>query len=127
MTIQQAIDNARALTGQVVDNATLVRWLSQLDGQLALTLYRAETWDPYDPTNDLTKELLVPFPWDEPYVAHLAAMTYFAAGEYGRYENARAMSERTLAEFRAYMQRTQARRCAPGFPLPTSEEGGGYA
>lgn len=121
MTIQQAINNAKALTGQVVENATQVRWLSQLDGQLALTFYRAESWDPYDPTDDLTTTLLVPFPWDELYVTHLAAMTYFTNGEYDRYENERTMSEKTLADFRAYMQRTQARPCTPGFPLPNNE------
>ena len=118
MTIAEAIAHAQALTGQVVDNATYVRWLSELDGQLALTLYRAEAWTPYDPVDDLTKRLLVPFPWDGLYVNHLAAMTYFTNGEYDRYENERVMCETILAEFRAYMQRTKARRCEPGFPLP---------
>ena len=121
MTIQQAINNAKALTGQVVDDATLVRWLSELDGQLALTLYRAAAWAPYDPVDDLTKTLLVPFPRDGLYASHLAAMTGFTNGEYDRYENARTMSERTLAAFRAYMQRTKANPCAPGFPLPGDE------
>lgn len=121
MKISDAISNAQALTGQVVDNATLVRWLSELDGQLALTFYRAEEWEPYDPTTDQTTALLVPFPWDGLYVNHLAAMTYFTNGEYDRYENERVMSEKTLADYRAYMQRTQACPCRPGFPLPTTE------
>ena len=118
MTISDAITHAQALTGQVVDNATLVRWLSELDGQLALTFYRAEEWAPYDPVDDLTKDLLVPFPWDGLYVNHLAAMTYFTNGEYDRYENERTMSENTLKEYRAYMQRTKACPCRPGFPIP---------
>ena len=121
MLICEAIARCRALTGQVVDDATLVRWLSELDGQLALTLYRAAAWAPYDPVDDLTKTLLVPFPWDGLYASHLAAMTGFTNGEYDRYENARTMSERTLAAFRAYMQRTKANPCAPGFPLPGDE------
>ena len=118
MTISDAISHAEALTGQVADNATLVRWLSELDGQLALTFYRAPEWEPYDPVDDLTKDLLVPFPWDGLYVNHLAAMTYFSDGEYDRYEPERVMSEKTLADYRAFMQRTQARPCRPGFPLP---------
>ena len=121
MKISEAITHAQALTGQVVDNAALVRWLSELDGQLALTFYRAGAWEPYDAATDQTKDLLVPFPWDGLYVNHLAAMTYFTNGEYDRYENERAMSEHTLKEYRAYMQRTQACPCRPGFPLPMTE------
>ena len=121
MTITQAITAAQALTGQVVDAATLVRWLSELDGQLALTFYRADAWTPYDPDADGAKALLVPFPWDGLSVNHLAAMTYFANGEYDRYEPERVMGEKTLADYRAFMQRTRACPCAPGFPLPENE------
>ena len=39
--------NAQAVTGQVFDAATLRRWLSELDGQLALDLYHADAWTPY--------------------------------------------------------------------------------
>ena len=122
MTIQQAINNAKALTGQVVENATLVRWLSELDGRLAFEFYRADVWTPYDPVNDLNAELLVPFPWDGLYVHHLEAMTYFSDAEYDRYENARTLGEKTLADFRAFMQRTSAPRCGGGFP--TEKTGG---
>ena len=122
MTIQQAINNAKALTGQVVDDATLVRWLSELDGRLAFEFYRADVWTPYDPVNDLAAELLVPFPWDGLYVHHLEAMTYFSDAEYDRYENARALGEKTLADFRAFMQRTSAKTCGGGFP--TEKTGG---
>lgn len=122
MLISQAIAQANALTGQVVDNAVLVRWLSELDGRLAFEFYRADAWTPYDPTDDLSCELLVPFPWDGLYVHHLAAQTYFANGEYDRYENERVMAEKVLADFRAFMQRTQAALCGCGFP--TEKSGG---
>lgn len=123
MLISEAIAQAAALTGQVVANATLVRWLSELDGRLAFEFYRADAWTPYDPTDDLSCELLVPFPWDGLYIHHLAAQTYFANGEYDRYENERVMGEKTLSDFRSFMQRTQSRRCGcPGFP--TEKSGG---
>lgn len=124
MLISDAISNSKALTGQVVSNAVLVRWLSELDGKLAFEFYRTDAWTPYDPTEDLGSEMLVPFPWDGLYVHHLAAQTYFANGEYDRYENERVMCESVLAEFRAYMQRTQALPCKPGFP--TDKTGGDY-
>lgn len=122
MLISEAISAAAALTGQVVSNATLVRWLSELDGRLAFEFYRVDAWTPYDPTDDLSCELLVPFPWDGMYVHHLAAQTYFTNGEYDRYENERVMSEKTLADFRSFMQRTQSRLCGCGFP--TEKSGG---
>lgn len=122
MLISEAISAAAALTGQVVTNATLVRWLSELDGRLAFEFYRADAWTPYDPTDDLSCELLVPFPWDGMYVHHLAAQTYFTNGEYDRYENERVMSEKMLADFRSFMQRTQSRLCGCGFP--TEKSGG---
>lgn len=122
MLINGAIAQAVALTGQVVDNVVLARWLSELDGRLAFEFYRADAWTPYDPEDDLQCELLVPFPWDGMYVHHLAAQTYFADGEYDRYENERVMCEKVLADFRAFMQRTQAKLCGCGFP--TEKSGG---
>ena len=106
MTISEALAVAGALTGQTVDAAAAVRWLSELDGRLALELYRTAARPPYDPTDDLGTELLVPFPWDGLYVHHLEAMTYFTDGEYDRYEPARALSEEGIADFRAYLRRT---------------------
>lgn len=122
MLISEAIAQSTALTGQVVANAVLVRWLSEIDGRLAFEFYRTDAWTPYDPTDDLNCELLVPFPWDGFYVHHLEAMTYFSNGEYDRYENARTMSEKTLTDFRSFMQRTQSKLCGCGFP--TEKEGG---
>ena len=106
MTISDALARARALTGQVFDTATLVGWLSELDGRLALELGFDGPQAPYDPTDDLSTALLAPFPWDGFYVHHLEAMTYYSAGEYDRYENARALAERKLADWRAYLRRS---------------------
>ena len=122
MLVSEAISHAVALTGQVVGNAELVRWLSELDGKLAFETYRVQEWHPYDATDDLSTELLVPYPWDGLYVHHLAAQTYFADGEYDRYENERAMCEQQLAEFKAYLMRTQSTPCVPGHP--TDKTGG---
>lgn len=124
MLISEAIAQSTALTGQVVDNSVLVRWLSEIDGRLAFEFYRTGAWTPYDPTDDLGSELLVPFPWDGFYVHHLEALIYFSDGEYDRYDNARTLSEKTLADFRSFMQRTQAKICGCGFP--TEKTGGTY-
>ena len=121
MLISQALAAAGALTGQAIDAATAVRWLSELDGRLALELYGADAFTPYDPDADTGAELLVPFPWDGLYVHHLEALTYFTDGEYDRYEPARALAEQVLADFRAYLRRTQ------GKPTPPQGKTGGSA
>ena len=121
MKIREAIAMAADLTGQVVSNTMLVRWLSELDGKLAVTFFREEEWEPYDPVEDLDTDLLVPYPYDGMYLNHLEAMTYFTNGEYDRYENAKTMSEKVLKDYRAFMQRTQARPCQPGFPVNRSD------
>lgn len=107
MLISEAIANVKALTGAVVDDATLVRWLSEFDGKLALEFFHEDEFEPYDPVDDLTTELKIPFPWDGVYVHHLEAMTYYTNGEYDRSANARAMSEAALSDYRKHMQRTQ--------------------
>ena len=104
MTISAAISNVTALTGQVVSNAVLVRWLSEFDGRLALEFFREESFTPYAPT-DLTAALRIPHPWDGVYVHHLEAMTYYTNGEYDRSANARVMAEADLGEYRKFIRR----------------------
>ena len=108
MTIAEAMAEAKKLTGSIIEDDTLLRWLSELDGKIAFDVYGADAWSPYriDETGD---ELLVDFPWDgRIYVPYLEAMTFYETGEYDRYENAKAMYESALWEYRRYYARTHA-------------------
>lgn len=111
MTITEAIQKSAALTGAggVVGTAEAVRRLSGYDGALARGFFRLDVWEPYDPQTDADTLLLVPQPWDGLYVHLLEALTYYAAGEYQRAENARVMEARLLAEFKAWVMRRYAR------------------
>ncbi|MBQ9413112.1 MAG: collagen-like protein [Oscillospiraceae bacterium] len=111
MLISAALSAAQAVTGQVFDASTLVRWLSEMDARLAFEFYGADAWAPYDAQDDLQHELLVPFPWDGAYVHYLAQMTYFSNGEYDRVENERSMCEKTVDDFRKFVRRTHAVVC----------------
>ena len=114
MTITQAMANAKSLTGAAVEDAQLVRWLSELDGKLALEFCGAEAFLAYDAASDASAELLIPYPWDGAvYVHHLEAMTYFSTGEYRRYENARLLSENALDEYRKFVRRSGQRPDSP--------------
>lgn len=105
MTVSEAMAAAQSLTGGPADEATLRRWLSELDGKLAVDFYKLKYWAPYR-ADDGALSLLVPYPWDgRVYIHHLEAMTYYTNGEYGRYENARVMTEDALDEFRKHVRR----------------------
>ena len=125
MLISEAISHATALTGQVVATAELVRWLSELDGRLAFETFRVPEWHPYDPTDDTGLELLVEYPHDGLYVHWLAAQTYFSNGEYDRCENERAMFERALADYKAWLMREKSTPCRPGYPTDKTGGSGG--
>lgn len=123
MTISGAIAAATAMTGQVVDNATMLRWLSELDGKISFEVFGADAWEPYT-NGDMNDELVVDFPWDGFYVHYLEAMIYYTSGEYDRYENAKTMFEKNFWEFRHYLRRThpELRPCCKevfAWPLTT--------
>ena len=121
MTITEAINAAKSMTGAVVDNATYLRWLSELDGKIAFDVFGADSWLPYT-NSDMSTELEVDYPWDGFYVPYLEAMTYYTSGEYDRYENAKTMFEKKYWDFRHYLRRTHPElrpcRCEEVWPWP---------
>ena len=151
MTVETAIQRARALTGSAVEEAEMRAWLRALDGAIRAcrpgpapcaketrevfrrfaaaqglvpgTDYPAAFLDGSVGEAQILRwaeqngfgppfafrsgeNLLLPPPWDEAYVHHLEAMTYYATGEYARYENARIMAEKLLGEYKAHVRRT---------------------
>ena len=123
MLISEAVSQVKNVTGQVVADAVLVRWLSELDGRMATEFFGVDFWMPYD-TSDLGSrtgvpgddggacELLIPHPWDGGIYFHwLAAQTYLANGEYDRYENERVYAESQIDDFRKHIVRTMPSVC----------------
>jgi len=105
MRINEAISQAKALTGAVLEDSVLCRWLSELDGRLMLEFYKGDSWMSYSLPDDAEAELLVPFPWDKLYVHYLEAMTYYTNGEYDRYANAYAMYNTAEKDYRQWFTR----------------------
>lgn len=112
MTIREIIAQAQLLSGVSVPDATLLRWISDLDGQLAFAYFGVDGWiAPYS-EDDLDVPALIEPPWDETiYVPYLEAMTYYTTGEYDRYENAKTMHEQKLLEFKKYLNRSRRVCC----------------
>ena len=106
MKIIEAINHARKLSGNAIDDNTMVRWLSELDGRLMLDFYKGTEWANYVLPQDEEKELLVPFPWDELYVHYLEAMVYYSNGEFERYRNSYSMYNKKELDYRQWYART---------------------
>lgn len=107
MKIKEAIAFARKLSGNAIDDDTLCRWLSELDGQLMLDFYKGSEWMSYSVPQDEEHDLLVPFPWDEMYVHYLEAMVYYSNGEFERYRNSYEMYNKKELEYRQWYARNQ--------------------
>lgn len=107
MTISEAISQTRKLSGNAVDDNTMCRWLSELDGRLMLDFYKGSEWMAYALPQDADHELLVPFPWDELYVHYLEAMVYYSNGEYERYRNSYEMYNKKELDYRQWYARNQ--------------------
>lgn len=106
MTISEAISQTRKLSGNAVDDNTMCRWLSELDGRLMLDFYKGGEWMSYSLPDDEDHELLVPFPWDELYVHYLEAMVYYSNGEFERYRNSYEMYNKKELDYRQWYART---------------------
>lgn len=107
MKIKEAINNVRALSGNAVDDNTMCRWLSELDGRLMLDFYKGSEWMSYVLPQDEGHDLLVPFPWDELYVHYLEAMVYYSNGEFDRYRNSYEMFNKKEMDYRQWYARNQ--------------------
>lgn len=107
MKISEAISYTRSLSGNAVDDNTLCRWLSELDGRLMLDFYKGSEWMSYSLPQDEDHELLVPFPWDELYVHYLEAMVYYSNGEFERYRNSYEMYNKKELDYRQWYARNQ--------------------
>lgn len=107
MKIKEAIAFARKLSGNSIDDDTLCRWLSELDGRLMLDFYKGSEWMSYSVPQDEDHYLLVPFPWDEMYVHYLEAMVYYSNGEFERYRNSYEMYNKKELDYRQWYARNQ--------------------
>lgn len=104
MKLTDAISQAVLLTGAAVDQSVMCRWLSELDGQLSLTLYKTDSIINYQMPgeNEESPVLLVPYPWDGMYIHYLEAMCYYTTGDFGRYQNSMAMFNLGEKRFREW-------------------------
>lgn len=80
-----------------------VRWISLLDGKVAVSVYRMDIVDArkleYMHPVCLDHEPLIDFPYDDLYDLWLGAMIDFENGEYNKYQNTMEMFNSRYYEF----------------------------
>lgn len=113
MTIREAINQADGRLKNTIPEDTKVKWLSNLDYNTFLNVYKthedspAEEFTPYTEDTDLlTTELLVGSPWDEMYIYYLKAKYHQEMHEIDRYNNEAAQYAEIFGDFKAYYNRT---------------------
>ena len=112
MTIMGAINHIDAVKPNGYSQTEKIKWLSTLDGvvkaEVIDTHIGAEkvTFEGYSETTPLTKELLIPHPYDEVYIRWLEAQIDYANGEYGKYGNSKAMYNTSYDAYKNHYNRT---------------------
>lgn len=114
MTIREAIDRTDGLKPNQYSDDSKVKWLSNLDHSIHINVLEThelndgETLNPFVPysVDDTAKELLVPAPYDEVYIAFLKLKIDENNQETARYNNSVALYNSYFAEFENHYQRT---------------------
>lgn len=112
VTVRDAIARLQKVKPNQYDDATLVKWLSDLDGMIfndvILTHEGADGagFSEYDPDSDIDCELLAPDPYTDIYVKYLSAQVDFHNAEFSRYNNSMVMFTSAYSEFTSWYNRT---------------------
>lgn len=111
MTVLDAIQRIDILKPNGYSQEQKVEWLSTLDGIVALEIINAYkggelfVFEPYDNQN-LTRELLIPAPYDKVYGYWLEAQIDYTSGETRRYQNSMTMYNEAYKDYARYYNRT---------------------
>lgn len=112
MTIMGAINHLDAVKPNGYSQTEKIRWISTLDGIVKAEIidthegWENVTFEGYNETTPLTKELLIPHPHDDIYIKWLEAQIDYANGEYGKYNNSITMYNTAYSAFEKYYNRT---------------------
>ena len=105
MTIMEALHRIDTLKPNTYSNPEKIKWISILDGMIKTEIIDTHedgedvVFEGYAEDVDLTKELLVPAPYDDIYIHWLSAQIDYTNGEYGKYNNSKATYNNSYLAF----------------------------
>lgn len=116
MTVNEAIAAADEMRPNTFDDDRKTRWLSRLEGKLAIEVHQTEDEVPvYEYSRDGNKELLVSEPHCEIYPLFLVAMIDFYNQDIEAYENAMALFNSEFDIYAKWYIRTHMPKSKSGF------------
>ena len=107
MTIAEAISAVNAQKHNTINQATLIEWLSYLEGQIHSEITDpGSTFSGFKSDVDTSTELSAPHPYDEVYIMYLISKIDLANQEIARYQNSRILFNNAYEQLRNYWTRT---------------------
>lgn len=116
MKIREAISELRGLKPNQYSDETLLRWLSDLDGQIYEDVLKNSEDAPPPPClpyrldRDMDANLLATYPHEGMYISYLSMQIDFHNGEYTRYNNCMVMFNVAYQAFADAWTRTHMHR-----------------
>jgi hypothetical protein len=110
MTASKVIERVDKLLPNAYDDETKLTWISEFDGMIKKLVFQEGDGEPYRFPEDMNKELLVPFPYDNLYVHLLEVKIHLYNREYDDYNNLAMVFENRLSEYKkAYIREHAAK------------------
>lgn len=105
MTPSKAIEIVDRLKPNSYSDEDKLRWINELEGMVQRLVIQADNITQLAYPEDMNKELLVPFPFDDIYTLFLEAKVDYYNREYGNYNNSAIMFEAQFNEYKkAYIR-----------------------
>ncbi len=112
MTLMEALFRIDEVKPNSYSQSEKTKWVSTLDGMIKSEIIDTHedgddiVFKEYDADSDLATELLVPPPYDDIYIRWLETQIDYANGEYGKYNNSKAMYNTAYTAYANYYNRT---------------------
>lgn len=91
MIIAEIIERADTLRPNPFAAEEKIRWLSELDGKIAVDVFDDEEFSGYDISDSESRELILEDRYSDVYLFYLCAMIDFFSRDYGEYNNSIAL------------------------------------
>jgi hypothetical protein len=111
MTPNKVIERVDSVRPNSYDEELKLSWISELDGMVKGLVMQEGEAEPYKYPEDMDKELLISFPYDDLYGLYVESMIDYYNREYGNYNNSATMFGDKFTEYKkAYIREHRAKR-----------------
>lgn len=111
MTPNKVIERVDSVRPNSYDEELKLSWISELDGMVKRLVMQEGEAEPYKYPEDMDKELLISFPYDDLYSLYVESMIDYYNREYGNYNNSATMFGDKFTEYKkAYIREHRAKR-----------------